>query len=171
LTLDNNKEWLLLDIVNVTEENIEIFSKVLMEAALWLQSVDEPMWKTKDLTAEELLKKYDINDMKMGYENGSLIGVYVLQWQDPLFWEDIRKDESGFLHKFALSRECVKKGYGNKLIESAALLCREHGVNCLRLNCGTFRPKLRGFYESNGFRMVDRVFTDNRDQIRYERYL
>ncbi|NRY14304.1 hypothetical protein DE162_003063 [Clostridium beijerinckii] len=50
-------------------------------------------------------------------------------------------------------------------------MCKEHSVKWLRLNCGTFRDRLRNFYESNGFKMVDRVFIDNRDQIRYEKFL
>ena len=43
------------------------------------------MWKINDLTAEELLKKYNLEEMKLCYDNENLIGVYVLQWNEP-FW-------------------------------------------------------------------------------------
>lgn len=158
-----------MKIVNVNVNNIELFSNVLMESAKWLDSIEQSMWEIKDLTVNELLKKYDINEMKLCYEDGNLIGVYILQWYDSLFWAELKKNDSGILHKLAVCREYSKMGYGKKIIGSAELLCKNHGVNSLRLNCGTSRPRLRNFYESVGFKMVDRVFIDNRDQIRYKK--
>lgn len=160
-----------MEVVNATPESMESFSKVLNDSAVWLNSINQPMWKYEDITSEGLLKKYRMEDMKLCYEKGNLIGVYILQWYDPLFWASLQKNESGILHKLAVCRESAKKGYGNQLIESAELVCKAHNVKWLRLNCGTFRNKLRNFYERNGFKMVDRVFIDNRDQIRYEKFL
>lgn len=125
------------------------------------------MWKAEDLTVEELLKKYAIEDMKLCYENGDLIGVFILQWYDALFWSELGENDSGIIHKLAVSREYSKQGYGKKILESAEELCKKRGVYSLRLNCGTARLRLRNFYEQAGFNMLDRVFIDNRDQIRY----
>jgi len=88
-----------LEVVNVTHKSIDIFSNVLNESATWLNSINQPMWKYEDITSEELLKKYSIDDMKLCYENGTFIGVYILQWHDPLFWANLQKNESGILHK------------------------------------------------------------------------
>lgn len=160
-----------MKVVNATYESIEIFSKVLNDSAAWLNSINQQMWKHEDITSEELLKKYRIDDMKLCYEKGNLIGVYILQWYDPLFWASLQKGESGILHKLAVCRKFAGKGYGSKLIQSAELMCKDHNTKWLRLNCGTFRDRLRNFYESNGFKIVDRVFINNRDQIRYEKFL
>lgn len=160
-----------MEVVDATHESIDIFSKVLNDSSVWLNSINQPMWKYEDIASEELLKKYRVEDMKLCYEQGSLIGVYILQWYDPLFWASLQENESGILHKLAVCRESAKKGYGSKLIESAELICKERNIKWLRLNCGTLRNRLRNFYESNGFRMVDRVFIDNRDQMRYEKFL
>lgn len=160
-----------MEVVNVTHESVEIFSKVLKDSAAWLNSINQPMWKYENITSEKLLKEYRIEDMKLCYEKGKLIGVYILQWYDPLFWASLKENESGILHKLAVCRESAGKGYGSKLIQSAESICKERSVKWLRLNCGTFRSRLRNFYESNGFKMVDRVFIDNRDQIRYAKLL
>lgn len=160
-----------MEIVSANAKTIEQFSKVLVEAALWLESEGQLMWKANDLTSKELLRKYSIDEMKLCYQNDKLIGVFILQWLDQLFWPDINEKESGFLHKLAVCKEYRKLGNGNKLVDSAELICRDHNVGWIRLNCGTFRPRLRNFYESVGFQMVDRVFVDNRDQIRYEKNL
>lgn len=156
-----------MDVITANEETVEIFSKVLTEASEWLNSIGQPMWKACDMTARRLLEKYSMEEMKLCYDNGNLIGVYVIQWNDPLFWSELNKNESGFLHKIAVCRECNGKGYGRKLIQSAELLCKERNIQWLRLNCGTFRPRLRNFYESAGFKLLDRVCIDNRDQVRY----
>ncbi len=71
--------------MEVTHESIEIFSNVLRDSAAWLNYINKQMWKLQDLTSEELLKKYSIQDMKLCYENEKLIGAYILQWYDPLF--------------------------------------------------------------------------------------
>jgi GNAT superfamily N-acetyltransferase len=145
------------------------FFKSISGSAKWLNSINQPMWKYEDVTSKESLKKYCLEDMKLCYENGNLIGVYILQWQDPLFWPNLKENESGIIHKLAVCRENAKRGFGSKMIESAESACKERNIKWLRLNCGTFRSRLRNFYESNGFKMVDRVFVDNRDQIRYEK--
>lgn len=160
-----------MQIVNVNEDNIKLFSKVLTDSAKWLDSIGQSMWKVKNLSPAELLKNYDITEMKLCYEDEKLVGVYILQFYDPLFWSELKKNETGVIHKLAVSGDCRKQGYGRQIIESAELLCRKQGIKSLRLNCGTFRSRLRNFYESVGFEMVDRVFIDNRDQIRYYKEL
>jgi N-acetylglutamate synthase and related acetyltransferases len=160
-----------MEIVTANEKSVEIFAGVLIEAAEWLNLYGNPMWKVRDLTAEELLKKYSLNEMKLCYDDGKLIGVYVLQWHDPLFWPEMGCNDSGYLHKLAVRSEYKGRKYGNKLIQSAELICRENNKRWLRLNCGTLRPRLRNFYGNAGFEMVDRVFIDNRDQIRYQKKL
>ena len=160
-----------MNIVTGNENNVEIFVNTLMSSAEWLNLMGKPMWKVKDLTVEEILKKYSLEETKLCYENEKLIGVYVLQWYDSLFWPELKDFKSGYLHKLSVSDEYRGKNYGNELIKSAELLCKKNNIEWLRLNCGTSRPRLRNFYEIAGFKMVDRVFVDNRDQIRYEKRL
>jgi GNAT superfamily N-acetyltransferase len=157
----------LVKVVTVNESSIEIFSKVLIEASEWLDSIDQSMWKYSDLSISRLLENYKLDEMKLCYDNNNLIGVYVLQWYDPLFWSELIENESGILHKLAVCKEYRGNGYGTKLIRSAENLCQYQKIEWLRLNCGTFRRKLRNYYESEGFEMLDRVYIDDRDQIRY----
>lgn len=160
-----------MKLIEVNANNIEEFANVLLEAAEWLQSKGELMWKPEKINAEELLKQYSLNEMNLCYDNDELIGVFILQWKDSLFWPEIEGATSGFLHKLAIKRKYTSMGYGKKLVLLAEELCKDNGIETLKLNCGAKRPKLRNFYESLGFQMVDRVFIDNRDQVRYEKKL
>lgn len=160
-----------MKIIAADMTGVKIVSEVLTEAANWLDSIGQSMWKAENLTADVLLKSYQPQEMKLCYEQDQLIGVYILQWYDPLFWAELEPKEAGILHKLAVCREFAGKGYGRKMVESAVQLCREQESSTLRLNCGTFRSRLRNFYEGCGFEFMDRVFIDNRDQCRYIKYL
>ena len=160
-----------MEVIDVNLQNIKLFSEVLIDAAERLIISGQPVWEPVNLTVEVLLKQYDIHNMKICYENNELIGVFILQWYDSLFWPEIKTHAAGFIHKLAVRREFNGKGYGNKIIEEAKLICKGRNVDYLKLNCGTFRTRLRNFYENAGFVMLDRVFIDNRDQIRYEKFL
>ncbi len=158
-------------VVTADRSDVKIVSEVLTEAAKWLDSVGQSMWKAEKLTVEELMKNYRPEEMKLCYDQDRLIGVYILQWYDPLFWAELEPKEAGILHKLAVCREYAGKGWGMQLVESAVELCKEQKAVTLRLNCGTFRNRLRNFYESCGFEFFDRVFLDHRDQCRYIKYL
>ncbi len=160
-----------MNIIMVNESNVELFLEVLKEAASWLISIEKPMWNPESLTVQKLLQSYKLDELRLCYDNNNLIGAFVLQWYDPLFWSELKEFESGYLHKLAIRNEYRGKGYGKELIASAEHICKACGIKWLRLNCGTFRPNLRKFYESVGFRMLDRVFIDNRDQVRYVKEL
>lgn len=160
-----------MNVIPVNYDNVDIFSKVLVEASRWLASIGQLMWSADDLTVQKLLEKYSLEEMRLCYDNGNVVGVYVIQFRDLLFWPEINDNKSFYLHKLAVCNEYRGSGYGAKLIQSAETICLEHNIDWLRLNCGTFRPRLRNFYESVGFKMLDRVFIDNRDQIRYYKKL
>ncbi|WP_246240456.1 hypothetical protein [Anaerocolumna sedimenticola] len=84
-----------MEIIDVNDSNLKLFTTVLIESAEWLNSIKQSMWKVEDLTPEILLKSYDMEDMKLCYANGNLIGVYILQWYDALFWPELRKEDTG----------------------------------------------------------------------------
>ncbi len=54
-----------MNVMTVNEDNVEIFSKVLIEAAQWLDSLGQLMWKVSDLSAQKLLEKYSMEEMRL----------------------------------------------------------------------------------------------------------
>jgi GNAT superfamily N-acetyltransferase len=160
-----------MEVYNVKRDNIILFSNVLIDAAKLLIEEKQSMWRETDLSSEELLKYYKIEDMRLCYDNGELVGAYILQWSDPLFWPELPINEAGVIHKLAVCTKFKKQGYGKKILDAAEAICRVNRVKSMRLNCGTARLGLRNFYERSGLEMVDRVFIDNRDQIRYVKTL
>ena len=74
---------------------------------------------------------------------------------DPVFWPDVQKGESLFLHKLAVKRPAGGKGVSNALIHYAKNECRKRNIKYIRLDCHQFRDKVRKLYESEGFICVD----------------
>lgn len=160
-----------MEVCKVDMNNIELFSNVLIDSARLLDKENQTMWKIEDLSVKKLLEKYDIEDMKLCYEDGQIIGVFILQWYDPLFWPEVPINHSGIIHKLAVSIKFRKQRYGEEIIKLAEAMCKEKNIKSLRLNCGTSRKGLRNFYEKAGFKKQDRVFIDDRDQVKYVKEL
>jgi predicted RNA-binding protein with EMAP domain len=60
-----------MEIITADENSVETFADVLIKSAEWLNLIGKPMWKTDDLTVEELLKKCRLQEMKLCYDNVS----------------------------------------------------------------------------------------------------
>jgi hypothetical protein len=57
--------------ITADENSVETFADVLIKSEEWLNLIGKPMWKTDDLTVEELLKKCRLQEMKLCYDNVS----------------------------------------------------------------------------------------------------
>src|SRR5690242_16095493 len=100
-----------MEIITADDRSVETFANVLIKSAEWLNLIGKPMWKINDLTVKELLKEYSLDEMKLCYDNEKLVGVYILQWKDPLFWSELEGCKSGYLHKLAVCSEYRGKDY------------------------------------------------------------
>jgi GNAT superfamily N-acetyltransferase len=141
-------------ISNISEEQLEQFSSILKEAALWLENDGKGMWNANQLTINNLLKNNTVEEMYIGYINNEEAAVMILQEEDSLFWPGENKYESLFLHKLAIRRKYAKKGLSEEMIEWAKSLAKNLNKKYLRLDCAADRPKLCKFYENQGFEKV-----------------
>jgi len=144
---------------------------VIREAAKWLIDIGKPLWKLEDLTNEKLLKEITKENVYVGYVNNRPAAAMLLIWHDPVFWENIKPFESGFIHKLSVSREFAGKGYAEEMIKFAEAKCKCNNINFLRLDCAGDRAHLCKFYESLGFVQVNRKMMGNFDVAFYEKKL
>jgi len=133
---------------------------VIREAAQWLIDIRKPLWQLDELTEEKLFR--DQNKMTVvAYQDNEPAAAMILQWYDPLFWPDIKENESAFVHKLSVRRKFKGQGFSSTLLNHAALICKQKGVNFLRLDCDATRSKLCEFYESNGFSSIGQKKVDS----------
>ena len=127
---------------------------IMVEAAQWLHDTNKSLWNVSDLT-QEALKSSPHEFIVMYDNNGDSIATLILDYEDKFMWSDIPPNVSGFIHKLAVRRKYAGKGMARKIVEYAVSLCREKGVNSIRLDCH-WRDKLCGFYELLGFVLVEK---------------
>ena len=155
--------------MEIKNTQVETAIEIMQEAAKWLIQIDKPLWRLDDLTADKLLKEISREDFYVGWENDQSIAAMILQWQDPLFWKDVKPFESGFIHKLSVRRAFAGKGFSKEMIIFAESECIKRNIHFLRLDCAGDRPKLCGFYESLGFKQVQRKMVGKFDVAFYEK--
>ena len=137
-----------------TQEDLERFSRVLLEVAGWLEAKGRPMWTADELAPGALLERYDPREMHLGVLSGEPAAAMVVQESDDLFWPDVPEGESLFVHKLAAARRLKGRGAAAAMLDWAKARASEGERAYLRLDCAADRPKLCRFYEGYGFRRV-----------------
>lgn len=151
-----------------TEEDLERFSRILLEVAGWLEARGQPMWTAGELAPGALLERYGLEEMRLGLLSGEPVAAMVVQESDEFFWPDSPEGESLFVHKLAAARRLKGSGAAAAMLDWAKANAREQGRAYLRLDCAADRPRLCLFYERYGFRRVGRRQVGPYDTAFYE---
>jgi ribosomal protein S18 acetylase RimI-like enzyme len=134
--------------------DLERFSGILTEVARWLTVRGEPLWHPDELSPVALLESYRIGEMRLGWLAHEPVAAMVLQEEYRLFWPGVPPGESLFVHKLAVVRRYGGYGLSYSMLDAGRDLARATQKAYLRLDCAADRPRLRGLYESYGFRCV-----------------
>jgi GNAT superfamily N-acetyltransferase len=130
----------------------EIVSGILLEAAEWLRKRNMPMWRTDELSPEQIAPDVADGYFFLAWRDGEAVGTIKFQLQDALFWPDTPADEAAFVHRLAVRRAFAGGQLSALLLRWAAERARSLGRRFLRLDCEASRPRLRAVYERCGFR-------------------
>ena len=129
-------------------------TQVLQSSARAFAERGQPVWPLASLEPDVLQATYPYAEMFLGFQDGGAVAGMVLLEDDPLFWPDVRSDESLFLHKLAVVPALQGSGVASKMLAFAATRARACGKRYLRLDTAAERPKLLTFYERHDFRLV-----------------
>lgn len=125
---------------------------VLSAAAAKLAKRGEALWGIEEVSEAAVLPHIDHGLYHVGLDAECPVGVFRFQFRDPAFWPEIPDGTSAYLHKLAVLPEKQGRGFAQELLRHAVTLTRANRLRFLRLDCVAGRPKLRGVYESFGFR-------------------
>jgi len=154
-------------IKQATESDIPVIESVLLDTVNWLKDMGQPLWEADEVTWEKLAGKpptdgnhyisgnYVINNFYIAYLNGVPAGCMALIDDDPFFWPDVKKGESLFMHKLAVTKAARKSGVADALMNYFKRQGTERGIKAIRLDTDASRPKTRAFYERHGFIHVE----------------
>lgn len=141
----------MIEILTASEKEIPIIEDILLDTVRWLDSVGQPLWRENQITWARLSKDFFVSDFQIAFLDGVPAACMAVTGYDPVFWPDIKKGQSLFIHKLAVKRFAAGNGFSDVLIDHAKTMCMDRGIPALRLDCAQDRPKLRAVYEKNGF--------------------
>lgn len=134
----------------------ELAIDILREVGQWLVDRDQTLWEIDTLTSENLLDSYTAGNLyvmyaQLGGTRSEPAAVFILQWEDPLYWPDVPANTSGFIHKLAIRRAFTGQNLFAAILDFCRTECLRRGIKTLQLETDATRPRLMAFYERHGF--------------------
>jgi GNAT superfamily N-acetyltransferase len=78
-----------------------------------------------------------------------------------MVWEELDDHDSGYIHRFAVSRNHLGLGIGHRLLDWAETYIRDHGKKRIRLDCMAENPRLNQYYSDRGYQHIRRLEWEN----------
>ncbi len=141
-----------LKIKQLETQQLEIYLDILLERALWLESINQPMWNTNNLNPVNFEKMYPNNRPYLLYCGDEVVGGFILLKKDGFLWSESENLENAYyIHKLVIKPEYSGKGYAKESLNLIMNLAKDEGVDYLRLDCYGDRANLIKLYEDSGF--------------------
>lgn len=132
-------------------DEASLVSSILQEAAEWLLSRGEPLWRQDELAVPAVRTDVAAGHYLVALVAGEALGVARFTETDALFWPDAAPDEASYIHRLAVRRSHGGRGIPPAILDWAGNKAAEAGRRYLRLDCDAARHRLRAYYERLGF--------------------
>lgn len=133
------------------EQDTGTICEILSGAARWLEQSGKPMWRDDELLPSRIAADVEAQAFFVAECEGDIGGVIKFQVEDTLFWPDVPRGESAFVHRLAIRRKYAGGQISSTLLGWAVERARSLGKKYVRLDCEASRNKLRAVYERFGF--------------------
>ena len=153
---------------HITPEQHEVFSAVIQAVAQELEDLGDRLWDQSHLSSEWLAGHYGLESLYLAWVNAEPVATFVLIEDDPLFWPEVTKGESLFIHKVAVARAWKGHDLSRQILDFAVGEVQARGKRFLRLDTDATRPALCKLYERYGFCWTERRLLDGFDCALYE---
>lgn len=127
------------------------FFAILREVSQWLTNSGQELWELDTLTEANLVDDYTRGNCYVLYLDGVPAATFILQWKDPLYYDDVPDNTAGFIHKVAIRRVFAGQNLFTAILDFCQAECLKRGIHEIQLETDATRPKLMTFYERNGF--------------------
>ncbi|GAA6619832.1 GNAT family N-acetyltransferase [Scytonema sp. NUACC26] len=138
-------------ITQAKSEETYLVSELLLEAISWLDTQGMSLWRRDEVMPEKIQPDVDSGMFYLAWDREQAVGTLKYQLEDELFWSDVPKGESAFIHKLAVRRSYSGGIVSYRLLQWAVEKSKSQGLKYLRLDCDASRPKLCTIYEKFGF--------------------
>jgi GNAT superfamily N-acetyltransferase len=155
------------DIRQATLPDLLNVQKVMQEAAQWLIDKSEALWSLEQFSEKHLSDLIYKNSLYLAQKENEVVGAFILQTDDELFWSDSNVTKAFYVHKLCVSRNVAGQGVAQNILEWVKTKALRENKVVVRLDCAP-RAKLCAFYETVGFKKHSEGRVGNFDVVRYE---
>ncbi|HEX8732761.1 MAG TPA: GNAT family N-acetyltransferase [Ktedonobacterales bacterium] len=121
------------------------------DAARWLQTRGIDQWREGEYTSESMQVAICAgHEVYLAWRADRPAGAFSLQWDDAEMWGE-QPPDAGYVHGLCVRRACAGVGLGAALLDWAGRRVAAEGRALLRLDCMAANPRLRAWYEAQGF--------------------
>jgi len=140
-------------------------------SARWIKSKGINQWNPDHFNINQVHECFDSGfEFYLARMNGEVVGTLYICWSDPILWEELDNNNSGYIHRFAVSRAHIGSGIGRQLINWAEVYIRNSGKN-IRLDCMAENARLNRYYIDMGYKQIRYIEWKNGWKINlYEKY-
>jgi GNAT superfamily N-acetyltransferase len=128
-----------------------LVSQVLSEAVAWLEERGIPLWSAEQVGEAAVAPDVARGHFVLAWHGDLAVGAMRLTPSDPDFWPEAAPGEALYVHRLAVRRVAAGGAVSSELLRWAADRAAASGARYLRLDCETFRARLRAVYERFGF--------------------
>ncbi|MFB9327154.1 MSMEG_1061 family FMN-dependent PPOX-type flavoprotein [Paenibacillus aurantiacus] len=151
-----------LEFRSATEADAERILHLLTEAAHWLMAKGIDQWRPSYFSLAGIRSEMSNgNEYFLVYRDEACVGTFYMAWSDPSVWKERDNADSGYLHRFTVSREHAGLGIGEAMLRWASDYIARRGRGTFRLDCIADNPRLNRMYRDAGFQYVDTVHFQN----------
>lgn len=138
-----------------TEQDFPGLLAILNHALRYKQHREDRSWGGDDFNAAELRDYMRHADLYAVTQQDEVVGTFSLTWEDDEGkWAGQPALPAAYLHRLAVAEDRHGWKLGEKLVEQAAQLARQHSRQYLRLDCNADSARLCAYYENLGFERV-----------------
>ncbi|GGF63467.1 hypothetical protein GCM10010912_05670 [Paenibacillus albidus] len=151
----NSKEIQLpatsVHVVRAQLERVPEVLKLLQEAAQWMEDNGIRQWSPGQFNEADITAYFSDRQVYLALDHGQAVGMFTLQFSDPLYWGEKNDEAYAYLHRLAVTGTHRGKGLGKAMLLYAAQLALELGCKGLRFDTVAHNLKLNRYYQSLGF--------------------
>lgn len=138
-----------MNILPSTLEDINDISSLYDVATAYQKRVTTKSWKG----FERALIEKEINEARhfKVMEENELACTFVIDFKDPIIWEDSEEVKAIYLHRIATHPNFRGRFYVKKIVEWSKALAQENGIGFIRMDTHSGNDRLNNYYIASGF--------------------
>lgn len=162
----------LIQVRRAATNDVDAVISIICEVATWLHSRGIDQWWPTDRfeRREPWIDRASRGEVYLAYLSGEPIATLTIQWEDAPFWGH-RPADAGYIHRLAVRRVVAGNGVGRELLKWAEGVIEAEGRPFARLDCSGKNQKLRAYYQSAGYTLVQETKVYGYDIALFEKRL